>query len=532
MSVSIGKITKKYVDKKRDVKHGSTPRMSDGLKIFYGSVSIYDAESGELLAIFLKKILPKNITDIGRKLIAFEGKSDVRGSYAGKKIVRIIKSGKHKGERDMKGRTANSSLVGYLMPYLVKNPKPQLSTTSKKDLTLYEGDLKKLFNYVDRIIKAIDPVGYKQNFEDIKNVPDSIRISKLTTNVQINVNQVAHYHIDSGNKNQYGTILTFYPSGTAFKGGEFILGDYDIGFDLKEGDLLYVNQKSPHGTLPAKGDRLSAVGFQSTKLLNYYDRQKGSGKVSDIVYVIPSYKRKDVLIKKSLSVLYDYYIDKEDIYIFVADEEQLEEYGDVVAMGYNVIIAKKGLTNARNFIIDYFKEGQKIVALDDDISDIEKMISKTKLKPIDNLKRFITNGFKELEKQGLQLGGVYASRNPYYMKNNISTDLKYIVGAFYFFINDKSQKINPIFDLCEDYARTIKSFIKYGGVLRYNYITIKTSYYTSEGGLADYRKGKIKGKTPEEISKTALYNKYPNYIRPIIKKGQFDIALKKISSIE
>ena len=61
MSVSIGKITKKYVDKKRDVKHGSTPRMSDGLKIFYGSVSIYDAESGELLAIFLKKILPKNI---------------------------------------------------------------------------------------------------------------------------------------------------------------------------------------------------------------------------------------------------------------------------------------------------------------------------------------------------------------------------------------------------------------------------------------------------------------------------------------
>ena len=79
--------------------------------------------------------------------------------------------------------------------------------------------------------------------------------------------------------------------------------------------------------------------------------------------------------------------------------ELLEEYGDVVAMGYNVIIAKKGLTNARNFIIDYFKEGQKIVAHDDDISDIEKMISKTKLKPIDNLKRFITNGFNELEKQ-------------------------------------------------------------------------------------------------------------------------------------
>lgn len=531
MSITIPTVNK-YVKKVREVKHGSTPRMSDGLKIYYSNVSVYDKDTNELLAIFLKKVIPPDITAIGRKLIAFEGVSDVRGAYAGKKIVKIIKSGKHKGGRDMKGRSARSSLVGYLMPYLVKNPKPQLSTTSKKDLTLYEGELKKLYRYIDTLIKLIDPMGYKENLENMRNVPPEVRISKIITNVQINVNQVAHYHIDSGNKNQYGTILTFYPSGTAFKGGEFILGDYNIGFDLKEGDLLYVNQHSPHGTLPAKGDRLSAVGFQSTKLLNYYDRQKGSGKFPDIVYVIPSYQRKDVLIKKSLSVLYDYHIDKEDIYIFVADEEQLEEYSDVVAMGYNVIVAKKGLTNARNFIIDYFKEGQKIVALDDDIIAIEKMISKTKLKPIDNLKQFINNGFKELEKQGLQLGGVYASRNPYFMKNNISTDLKYIVGAFYFFINDKSQKINPIFDLCEDYARTIKSFIKYGGVLRYNYITIKTSYYTSEGGLADYRKGVIKGKTPEEISKTALYNKYPNYIRPIIKKGQFDIALKKISSIE
>jgi len=265
---------KKYVEKKRDVKHGSTPRMTDGLKIFYSDVTIYDAQTGELLAIFLKNILPKYIIDIGRKLIAFEGKSNARGAYAGKKIVKIIQSGENKGKRDISGRVANSSLVGYLMPYLVKNPKPQLSKTSEKDLELYEGDLKTLYKYIDKVVRLIDPNNYKEDLKNISNVPDKVRISKIITNVQINVNQVAHYHIDNGNKNKYGTILTFYPSGTSFKGGEFILGDYNIGFDLKEGDLLYVNQYSPHGTLPAKGDRLSAVGFQSTKLLNYYDRQK------------------------------------------------------------------------------------------------------------------------------------------------------------------------------------------------------------------------------------------------------------------
>lgn len=516
--------------KVRTIEEGDAPRESKGTNIINKSTTLYDEETGELVAIFLKNVLPEKMKMIGRKLINFRGKSDSRGAFAGNKKKTLVKSGKHKGMHDIAGKSANSSLVGYLLPYLVKNPKPQLSSFSKKDLDLYEGELKTLYKYVDGIIKRIDPQGYKGYLDNMRNVPNSVEISKLITNVQVNVNQIAHYHIDNGNANQYGTLLTFYPSGVEFTGGEFILGEYNTAFNLKEGDMLYVNQFSPHGTLPFNGDRLSAVGFQAKKILKYYDKQKGEGKDSDIVYVIPSYKRKDVLIKKTLSVLEKYNIPKKDIYVFVANAQQKNEYKEVEDMGYKLIIAKKGVLGARNFIVDYFKEGQKIVSLDDDIRELVMMVNKKKTKVLPDLSSFIKGAFDELEKNNLQLGGIYPIDNPFFMKKKISKDLRYIAGGLYFFINDKTQKINPKFHLGEDYARSIKSFIKYGGVLRYNYISFKTQNYTKEGGLADARKGTIKGEPPEVISKKALYKMYPDYIIPIEKKGQFDIKLKKISS--
>jgi len=526
------KSKKQYVEKKRDVEHGSTPRMTDGLKIFYSNVSIYDGQTGELLAIFLKNILPKYIIDIGRKLIAFEGKSDVRGAYAGKKIVKIIQSGKHKGERDMKGRSANSSLVGYLMPYLVKNPKPQLSSTSKKDLELYEGDLKTLYKYIDKIVRLIDPNGYKENLDNMSNVPDNVRISKIITNVQINVNQVAHYHIDSGNKNQYGTILTFYPSGTAFKGGEFVLGDYNIGFDLKEGDLLYINQHSPHGTLPFKGDRLSAVGFQSTKLLNYYDRQKGEGKFPKTVYVIPSYDRLKTLIKQTLTFLERYKIDKNDIYIFVANKEQYDIYEPVLRpMGYkNIIIGILGLKKVIRFIQNYFPNGQQIVHINDDVRGLKTCSGDgKKMVDVPNLKTIIKRGFDLLHTEKLQLFGFYPIVNELFQckQTPITTKLKFIVGSMYGYINDKSLISKSDVVLKEDYERSITSYLKYGGVIRFNRIGIITTYANSSGGVSELRK--VGGLEKKESY--YLKNKYPNLVhflnRKRVKEGyKFDISLR------
>lgn len=514
---------KKVIKKVRDVEQGARPN-DKGITKLNESCKIYD-DKGELVAIFVKNALPKEMIEIGRGMIRYKGTSNSRGAYAGKKESdknKIVSKGKYKGTIKLEQKKSNSATIGYLIPYLIENPKPQLSSTTKKDIDFYNTKAKKLFSFIANKVKQIDPEQYDIQKDDLKGIPEKYLLSPITTNAVVNVNQTAHYHEDKGNTNLFGSLCAFGD----FEGGELVLGNYKYAFNLKEGDLLWINQSKIHGTLPVeKGERMSIVGYISNKLIRNIRGQYGKG--SNIVYVIPSYKRKNVLINKSLKTLNDYNIDKKDIYIFVANQQQKEEYDEVVKMGYNVIIAKKGLTNARNFIIDYFKEGQKIVSLDDDIRSIEKFVNEKKTKKLPSLKDFINNAFKELEKNNLQLGGVYPVNNPYFMKDSFTTELRYIIGAFYYFINDKSQKIEPKFDLSEDYARTIKSFIKYNGVLRYNNITIKTTYYTDEGGLADDRKGVINGKTPEEISKKALYDKYPKYIRPIEKKGRFDIALVK-----
>lgn len=522
---------KKIVKKLRDVEEADAPRFSDGLKIFYGSVSVYD-EDGELLAIFIKNILPEKIRLIGRKLIAFKGTSDARGAYAGTKKPKIISKGKHKGEVDIKGKTAHSTLVGYLLPYLVKNPQPQISSRSKQDLVLYGNELQTLYKYIDELTKKVAPEIYKENALNVENVPSKFRIGKINTNVQVNVNQIAHYHVDTGNANKYGTLLTFYPSGVRFKGGEFVVGDYRIAFDLKEGDYLLVNQKEKHGTLPFKGDRLSAVGFQSNKLINYFNKQAGEGqkKFPKIVYSIPSYDRIKTLTKQTLPFLERYNIDKDDIYIFVANEEQYNIYEPVLRpMGYNnIIIGILGLKKVIRFIQNYFPNGQRIVHINDDVRGL-KECKDGKMVPISSLKSVINRGFTLLDKHNLQLFGFYPLVNEKFQchQEAVSIKLKFIVGAMYAYINDKSLISKSDVVLKEDYERSITSYLKYGSVIRFNHIGIITTYANTSGGVSALRK---KGGLEKKES-FYLKKEYPNLVhflnRKRVKEGfKFDIFLK------
>ena len=159
----------------------------------------------------------------------------------------------------------------------------------------------------------------------------------------------------------------------------------------------------------------------------------------DYVVAIPSYKRHETLKKKTLKVLKEYKIPNNIIYVFVADEPEHELYNKTLDKdSYNkLIIGKPGIKEIRNFMANYFDEGQKIVYMDDDIGKIWKCVND--IQPYDktnnkvfkhpNLKGFFTNAFKLSEKSGYHNWSVYPRDNPYFMKpkelnNYISTDLK------------------------------------------------------------------------------------------------------------
>ena len=87
------------------------------------------------------------------------------------------------------------------------------------------------------------------------------------------------------------------------------------------------------------------------------------------IIVIPSYNRANLLNKKTLKVLNEYHIPRNVIYVFVANKEEEEIYKKTLNLDYygHLIVGVKGLKNQRNFISSYFKEGNEILNLDDDI---------------------------------------------------------------------------------------------------------------------------------------------------------------------
>ena len=227
---------------------------------------------------------------------------------------------------------------------------------------------------------------------------------------------------------------------------------------------------------------------------------------------IPSHKRSDIIKDKVLNLLEKHSISKQQIFIFV-EESEMAEY-KLVLPDYNIIQGSKGIARQRKKISEYFEDNHFIVSIDDDVSDILDHG-----KPIINLDIFIKDSFHLLLDNQLTLAGVYPVNNEFFTKDTITTDLRFCIGQFKIFIN-KKQLENRDYELLEDYENTIKHYCYSGGVLRFNYITLKANYNSGKGGLKEYRT--IERKL-EEVKRFCL--EYPQYAKS--KKNGFEIQLNK-----
>jgi len=245
--------------------------------------------------------------------------------------------------------------------------------------------------------------------------------------------------------------------------------------------------------------------------------------MSDFVVAIPSYDRPKELNKKTLTMLKENNISKNIITVFVASVDQKKIYEEEIGSDYKIVVGVKGMVNIRNFMTNYYTSGKKILFIDDDISRIVKGESSgMKITTVTNLKTLATNGFNLCKKHGYQLWGLHPSSNPRSLKsgNLVTNNLKYIIGALYGVINDKTIKVS--LDSAEDYQRTLLSYIKYGGVIRFNNYAAYTTYY-AKGGMNSA--GRTSSK--EDSDKKALARKYSQYAEVYIRdSGRTEIRLK------
>lgn len=203
---------------------------------------------------------------------------------------------------------------------------------------------------------------------------------------------------------------------------------------------------------------------------------------------IPTYKRHDILERKTLNTLERGGISPSQIYIFVANEQEKKKYEEAMPSSkyHKIVVGKIGIANQRIFIKNYFKEGEYVVSIDDDVEGLYQL-SGDKLKEI-KVKPFFEKALEELKKEKKFMWGIYPVRNPFFMKKKTSKGLSFIIGALHGYIVRHDKKLEPstLSEGKEDYHQSILYYLKDGGVLRFNDVTIKTKFL-AKGGLGQDR---------------------------------------------
>ena len=170
------------------------------------------------------------------------------------------------------------------------------------------------------------------------------------------------------------------------------------------------------------------------------------------------------------------------VYIYVAPEE-IGDYRDALDPTYGTLReGRRGLVEQREHIESDWP-GRNMVFLDDDVASVDLSLSGHP-----SLEALILEAFGECEKQGAYIWGVYPVLNHYFLKSlkdTVTTNLSYIVGAFY---GIRQGKETPRLTLTrdghkEDVEKSVRYFLKDGAVLRYNLVGFKTQYYSQVGGL-------------------------------------------------
>jgi len=205
---------------------------------------------------------------------------------------------------------------------------------------------------------------------------------------------------------------------------------------------------------------------------------------------ISSYKRYETVGKHTVALFKDLWY---NIFIFVRAEEELL-YKQYVPEATIVPVEKNGITPTRNAIVNYFKDWEKILMLDDDIKSINWFIedwNKYSLIPLskDEIKEMIEYWFYYTEKIWLKCRWIYPVNNAFFMSEKTNSKC-FIIWTFCWIINDKSIQFDERMKLKEDYDYSLQQIAKYGWVVRFNRYSVKALHYSNKGWAVDCRNDK------------------------------------------
>ena len=251
--------------------------------------------------------------------------------------------------------------------------------------------------------------------------------------------------------------------------------------------------------------------------------------VEPYVVAIPTYHRSDKIATKSLKTLQEGHVLAKQVYLFVANEEEKAAYEASVPkhLYHEIVVGVKGIAKQRTFIRQFFPVGQKVVSIDDDVEALLKKVGPQKLASVRDVDGFFRKAFDTLQREGLNLWGIYPVQNAFFMNGpKVSTGLKFVIGALHGYIvrHDKDLVPSVMSEGKEDYEQSILYFKKDGGIVRFNDITVRTKFL-DKGGLGPDRF------EMNRLAAAYLVKTYPEIVSVFKRKnGMTEVRLSRMDS--
>ena len=227
---------------------------------------------------------------------------------------------------------------------------------------------------------------------------------------------------------------------------------------------------------------------------------------------IPTYDRLETFNKKTYSKIIKKYKLERYVTLFIQNDKDAREYKEAFPE-LKQVRSPKGIFNTIDYMGKYYAKNAKVVKMDDDITAIYHLQNERLVK-VKSAYSLFEKTFAIMSNVGASLGGYYPIPNAGFMEGRkpITTDLRFIVGAMYCFINKKISY--PKYGGKSDFAFTIENYKRDGKVVRLNDYSLRydIAYNTEEGG--DTQK---------------FLNKYEEYVSKVVKHkdGSTSFVLRK-----
>lgn len=246
---------------------------------------------------------------------------------------------------------------------------------------------------------------------------------------------------------------------------------------------------------------------------------------------IPSYKRPNGVATATLALLAKYGVNPTLVTVFVANEAEYDWYKRFVPEDVKIVIAEVGKVNAQQFYHNYYPAGTRLVNLDDDIKDLTEKDGDKVVPYSGSFDDMVARGFDLCEKYGSGMWGINPTGNGFYMSDKAIVGLRYIPGGLYGnYAGDPTitDSNRPKVSSGDDYETTLRSFLIYGSVVRMDWLSFKTKFFSLGGIDAEVKdKGIPNRMTEHRAELEAICARYPDLASMYWKAGEVpNIRLK------